>query len=33
MLPEPGSWGMMLGGFGLLGTALRVRRKTAASFV
>lgn len=31
-LPEPASWAMMLGGFGLIGVAMRSRRKTAISF-
>jgi|AraplaCL_Cvi_mCL_1032061.scaffolds.fasta_scaffold00085_93 hypothetical protein len=30
--PEPASWAMMLGGFGLLGGAIRARRKTAIAF-
>jgi hypothetical protein len=30
-VPEPASWAMMLGGFGLIGGALR-RRKVAVSF-
>lgn len=28
-VPEPASWGLMLAGFGLVGGALRVRRRTA----
>jgi len=31
-VPEPASWAMMLGGFGLVGGAMRVRRKSAVSF-
>jgi hypothetical protein len=31
-VPEPASWAMMLGGFGLVGGAMRGRRKTAVSF-
>lgn len=31
-VPEPASWAMMLGGFGLVGGALRSRRKAAVSF-
>jgi len=31
-VPEPASWAMMLGGFGLVGGALRSRRKLAVSF-
>ena len=30
--PEPASWAMMVGGFGLVGGAMRARRKTAVSF-
>jgi len=30
--PEPASWALMLGGFGLVGGALRSRRKAAVSF-
>ena len=30
--PEPASWAMMLGGFGMIGGAMRSRRKTAVSF-
>ena len=30
-VPEPASWAMMLGGFGLVGSAMR-RRKTAVTF-
>jgi hypothetical protein len=30
--PEPASWTMMVGGFGLAGTAIRRRRKVALSF-
>jgi len=31
-VPEPASWAMMLGGFGLVGGALRSRRKTVVAF-
>ena len=31
-VPEPSSWAMMIGGFGLIGAALRRRRKVAAAF-
>lgn len=31
-VPEPASWAMMLGGFGVVGGALRARRKAAVSF-
>jgi len=31
-VPEPASWAMMLGGFGLVGGALRSRRKAAVRF-
>ena len=31
-VPEPASWAMMLGGFGLVGGALRSRQKAAVSF-
>jgi len=31
-VPEPASWALMLGGFGLVGGALRSRRKTAVAF-
>ena len=31
-VPEPASWALMLGGFGLVGGALRSRRRTAVSF-
>ena len=31
-VPEPASWAMMLGGFGLVGGAMRARRKATASF-
>lgn len=31
-VPEPASWGMMLGGFGLVGASLRSRRRAAVSF-
>ena len=30
--PEPASWALMLGGFGLVGGAMRSRRKAAVSF-
>jgi len=30
--PEPAAWAMMLGGFGLLGTAMRRRRRTTVTF-
>jgi len=30
--PEPASWAMMLGGFGMIGGAMRARRKAALSF-
>jgi len=30
--PEPGSWAMMLGGFGAIGGTMRARRKAAVSF-
>ena len=30
--PEPASWAMMLGGFGLVGGAMRARRKAQVSF-
>jgi len=30
--PEPASWAMMLGGFGMIGGALRARRKSAIPF-
>jgi hypothetical protein len=30
--PEPASWAMMLGGFGLVGGAMRSRRKAAVTF-
>ena len=29
--PEPGTWAMMVGGFGLVGAAMRSRRKIAAA--
>jgi len=32
-VPEPASWAMMLGGFGLVGGAMRSRRKVAIRFV
>lgn len=31
-IPEPASWAMMVGGFGLAGAALRRRRKTTVAF-
>lgn len=31
-VPEPASWAMMLGGFGLVGGAMRSRRKAAVTF-
>ncbi len=31
-VPEPASWAMMLGGFGMVGGAMRSRRKAALSF-
>lgn len=31
-VPEPASWGLMLGGFGLVGSALRSRREAAVTF-
>lgn len=31
-VPEPASWALMLGGFGMMGGVLRSRRKTAVSF-
>jgi hypothetical protein len=31
-VPEPASWAMMLGGFGLIGGAMRSRRRTRVSF-
>lgn len=31
-VPEPASWALMLGGFGLVGMAMRVRRKTVVTF-
>jgi hypothetical protein len=31
--PEPASWALMLGGFGLVGGAMRGRRKAAVSFI
>jgi len=30
-LPEPGSWALMLGGFGMVGFALRRRRRSLAA--
>ena len=30
--PEPANWAMMVGGFGLVGGAMRSRRKTAVAF-
>jgi hypothetical protein len=31
-VPEPASWALMLGGFGLIGGAMRARRRTPISF-
>jgi hypothetical protein len=31
-VPEPASWALMLGGFGLVGGVMRMRRKATASF-
>jgi hypothetical protein len=31
MVPEPGSWMMMIAGFGLAGTAMRRQRKAVAT--
>jgi hypothetical protein len=31
-VPEPASWAMMVGGFGLIGGAVRARRKVAVTF-
>jgi len=31
-VPEPASWALMLGGFGLVGGAMRSRRRQAVSF-
>lgn len=31
-IPEPASWAMLVGGFGLIGGAMRVRHKSAVSF-
>jgi len=31
-VPEPASWALMLGGFGMIGGVMRSRRKTAVSF-
>jgi hypothetical protein len=31
-VPEPASWALMLGGFGLVGSAMRRRRRAAVSF-
>ena len=31
-VPEPASWAMMLGGFGVIGGAMRSRRRSAVSF-
>ena len=31
-VPEPASWALMLGGFGLIGAALRSRKRAAVSF-
>jgi len=32
LVPEPASWALMIGGFGLAGAALRQRRKTVVRF-
>jgi hypothetical protein len=32
VVPEPASWAMMVGGFGLIGGMMRGRRKTAVNF-
>lgn len=32
VVPEPASWQMLLGGFGLVGAAMRLRRKQSLSF-
>jgi hypothetical protein len=31
-VPEPASWALMLGGFGLIGSAMRANRRTAIRF-
>lgn len=31
-VPEPATWGLMIGGFGLVGTAMRRKRRAAAAF-
>lgn len=31
-VPKPVSWALMLGGVGLVGSALRIRRKATESF-
>lgn len=31
-VPEPASWALMVGGFGLVGGAMRIRRKSAITF-
>ncbi len=31
-VPEPASWAMMVGGFSLIGGALRSRRRAAVTF-
>ena len=31
-VPEPASWALMLGGFGMVGGAMRARRRTAVAF-
>ena len=30
-VPEPATWGLMLGGFGMAGAAMRRRRRTMAT--
>jgi len=31
-VPEPATWAMMIGGFGAIGSAMRMRRRTSVSF-
>jgi hypothetical protein len=31
-IPEPGTWALMISGFGLMGAALRRRRATVGAF-